>query len=215
MFESLEVHIKLASPVVFGRFPLQLDSLIFWALEPYFDDSKSAVDAMKSVLKMTDDVFHASQAISDSEFKKELQGRSRNNSIFNNLCVPVKITNTKVRLNLNTISLFTAFHITNIKFYCVGKKDLIKTLLNQLNGIGCFSASGYGQIKNIEINNISEDFSFVHDNKLNKILPVAFIDKHEIDISRDLVMMRARYKPPYTNSKTENCLIPTTELYSK
>lgn len=215
MFENLEIKVYLASPVVFGRFPLHLDSLIYWSLDCFINNTKSTIEAMGSVLKCTDDVFHASQAIPCGEYEKITLGRTRNNNLFNHLNAPVKMPEKPVKMNPNTISICSAFQIRAIKFYCVGQKDLILNLMNQLNGIGCFASSGFGQIKNIEATVIDEDCSFALNGNLNRVLPLSFITKNQLHISIDQPSIRARYKPPYINSKTENCLIPFTELRSK
>lgn len=215
MFENLEIKINLASPIVFGRFPLQLDSLIYWSLETFIENPKSTLEAMQSVLKCTDDIFHASQALPCGDYEKILIGRSRNNNLFNHLNAPVNMPETPVKLNLNTISICTAFQLKAIKFYCVGHKELIVNLLNQLNGIGCYAASGFGQVKSIDATVISQDLSFINNGTLNRVLPVSFVIGQKLQAPANLVSIRARYKPPYINSKTEHCFIPTTDLCSK
>lgn len=215
MFKNLEVQIELKSPVVFGRYPLQLDSLIYWSLESYLGNNDKTLEAMKSVLKKTDDVFHASQAITDDPIETIGIGRSRNNNLFNSLTASVIMPEKPANLNLNTISIYKGFQIKHIKFYCVGHKDLIQNLLSQLNGIGCFSSSGYGQISSIDIKEIEEDWSFIKSGQLNKILPQTFVQKHGIEVPANSLVLRIRYAPPYIESKTENCFVPVTELRSK
>lgn len=215
MLIPLKIVIELSSPIAFGRYPLQLDSLIYWALHDYTGDREKSLEVMKSVLKKTDEVFHASQACAGSKFEIIELGRSRNNNLFVSLNAPVEMPSNQVNVSLNTISAFNAFQIKSLEFYCVGNKELINSLLKQLNGIGCFSSSGYGQINAIKIHEISADYSFIKSGELNKVLPQSFMAKHGIKAPLNCKIQRARYAPPYIDSKSETCLIPFTELRSK
>ena len=94
-----------------------------------------------------------------------------------------------------------------VEFNAVGDADKIEYLLNSLGFIGLNNSQGFGEIQDIQISEIENDYSFFDENnELARNLPVSMVeDKGYLSVKNSVT-------PPYQNSERIDSFIPKISL---
>ena len=98
-----------------------------------------------------------------------------------------------------------------IYFYIRGKKEIIESLLNELQYIGKKSSSGFGMIRNIEIEEVEEDKSFM----LDEYTPAKPLPCSSWNIQSKKVAFYRSLPPYYSKENLQACYMPTKALIEK
>lgn len=102
----------------------------------------------------------------------------------------------------NTIIRLTYYPCRTVKFYCVGNRDMIESLLDGLPGIGKKVSAGFGFIRDYDIREMDEDRSIMHGGVAMRPIPVSAIKSCSES-------MRMAYKAPYwAATSCAECAVP-------
>jgi CRISPR type IV-associated protein Csf3 len=182
----------------------------FWSLP---SDHVVNLENLDIPLEHTKDVYHASVGILDNPvLKKTTVFKRFTDYEVNTLDDSVN----KGRLRTNSgyykdamINL-PAVVTDNITFYCKGDKQELTRLLKHLQYVGKKTAYGGGEVKDISITSINEDYSFLKEGKVMRPIPVGVID---VPVVPGRSWRKCTYKSPYWDgSQSRMCVVPENQL---
>lgn len=215
---SITLHLKV--PVIPGKYPINLDSLLYWSAYEGSDENEDvaqeilarALDKAEGVYKSSDMIYLQTpeRSISQSEAVfmtsmnwKEFRYKTSKTSIME-LGGPYR----------SRLTTYLSIDAAAVRFYAVGNPDLIEFLISSASCIGRGNNQGHGEIAEIVINEIDEDLSWYADNAgvitLNRCLPTHVIKATSKlsdflqQVSQDnMVESAVKSAPPYTTSKAD------------
>lgn len=210
----ITLHIK--TPIIPGKYPLNLDGLLYWAAFEGCDEDKQkafdivdrALDANLGVYKSSDMIYlhtpqHAltqGEAVFSTNFDwREYQHPTKRKSVME-LGGPYR----------SRLTTYASINCQAVRFYAVGDPDVIRFLIDSAGFIGRGNNQGHGEISEIVIEEIDKDLSWYKtedDNSvsLQRSLPVKVaetLSSLKGFLSPDDQTL-IRTKPPYTTSKED------------
>lgn len=216
----VRITIEILSPIEMPKYPIHLDGLLFWALKDETDlTDEQALAELDSVLAIDGDIYKASSMrfirsvdlpIVDNEIAHPT--RTHWDEWQFTLTQKSKTVTTKggpFRKRMTTRSgMSTGF----VEFCAVGDAKKIHYLLDSLGFIGLSNRQGFGEIGNIQIDEINEDYSFFDENdELARVLPIAVANRN----SDEYLAIKNSYHPPYKTSIRVDCLVPNFRVLTK
>lgn len=209
---NLKITIYLKTPLIPGKYPMNLDGLLYWsAFDGNHEDEALALDMVnralasdKGVFKSSDLIYKhyqdtgisAQEAVFTTNFKwREFPLNLQKGSILE--------TGGPYRARLTT---YQSISCDAVGFYAVGDAKLIEFLIDSLGFIGRGNNQGHGEISEIVIEQIDEDLSWYQEKngvlQLNRSLPLEVIESSEIlrPLTKTMDTTLLRFKPPYTRS---------------
>lgn len=229
MFKNLKIKINLQSELIADRF-LTFDSII---LHAHYNNLRSAGELEKSkFIEIVDDIDNLSKWI---EVKKEQVSGSvwyaEDETIMLLHNVPIRKTTSpqamydatgkKITSNSKRTPssgefkrfdlAFETMQLDSIYFYVRGNKEYITKLCSYIKYVGKKASAGFGWVKNIEIEEIAHDKSFMLDE---------FTPSKPLSVSNNNINSKkiAYYRtlPPYSDKKGQvPCYMPTMSLLEK
>lgn len=230
MFQNLEITIRLGSPIC-AIDNILLDSLLSFCVvrdmlgEDYFIQAsqnkvgtKEEIDEMLGqILDKKNGVYCASAAIGNHrEFVSHWSKRWA--SKYDDLVREEKRKKHRVDIGAGHFKGYrmpvVLKAVNKIKFYARGDKNKIEHLLNSyLFFIGKKRSQGYGEIKNIDIKVIEQDYSLCKDNEIMRPIPVKYAEEYAEMLMKKQIYINMKEHaviPPYwRNDNRESCLMPT------
>lgn len=210
-FSPLRIELDLATPVIHSEiYPMHLDGLLFWTIQSYIDNSDEVQAQLDRLLMKTGDVYRASQALYakskadrltaqqiirltrtnwseyDGQFPKTKKSIKENEGIFRKRFDLLNATGTK-----------------KVVFFAVGDQHEIQVWLNSIMGIGRQTNSGFGEIEQVTITSMADDWSWFMQGRLNRIIPLDMLADHA-----GYTVRECRYKPNYKSSPAKICAVP-------
>lgn len=211
----ITLHIK--TPIIPGKYPLNLDGLLYWAaFEGCGEDEQKALEIVDRALESDLGVYKSSDMI---YLHTPQQGLTQGEAVFSTnfdwreYQHPTKRKSVMelggpYRARLTT---YASISCQAVRFYAVGDADLIRFLIDSAGFIGRGNNQGHGEISEILIDEIGDDWSWhkSEDNStvvmLQRSLPVNVSEG--IDALKGVLnpadQTLIRTKPPYTTSKEE------------
>ena len=221
-YTPLQIVMDVIPPIYITSPWLHLDSILSYlclrdALEELFycmpTEETIDISLLDLPLKRTSDVYHSSVGIysdnsrlyrdtiykrfTDKEThklsKKQQKGRVKTNQgHFKDFMInlPILITDT-------------------VTFYCNGDKHELERLLSHLTSIGKKTSIGSGRIRNINITETDEDYSFYKENHIMRPIPATM----DIPIFEGMIFQQQPYKPPYWDKNNVcMCIVPENQI---
>ena len=96
-----------------------------------------------------------------------------------------------------------------ITFYCKGDKEEISRLLSHLTSVGKKTSIGSGRIRNINITETNEDYSFYKENHIMRPIPATM----DVPVFEGMIFQQQPYKPPYWDKNNVcMCIVPENQI---
>ena len=216
-FEPLKVVFRMTSPIMLGHPFIHFDSLILHLLyrdllgdDYYCLPSKDPIDFsqyVKAPIKQTEDVYHTSVSLFDTDTKFAT-------TIYKRFCTEyLELLQTKKRKIRRGSGFFRDYMMRmiyipakTVYFFVNGNKPEISRLLKSMVYLGKKTAYGYGRVKSIHIESTDRDYSIIKDSKAMRPIPIRMLRDAE-------VKAMLAYKPPYWDKHSvELCAFPNTEV---
>lgn len=220
-YQPLKVEMEVIPPLYLTSQWLHLDSLLNYLCTRdalgelfYVMPTDEVVDTsfLDLPLKKTDDVYHASvgQLENARLYKDTIYKRFTDKEAYK---LSDKARKGRVKTNQGHFKDFIInlpLIITDkITFYCCADKKELERLLPHLSHIGKKTSIGGGRIRNINIYDEEEDYSFFKDGELMRTIPVSL----KIPLFEGVSIQRQPYKPPYWDKKNvEMCYTPQPQI---
>lgn len=211
--KNLCITLHLQTALIPGKYPLNLDGLLYWAAyEGSHDDEQKALEIVSKALASKDGVFCSSDMI----YLQTLQGGiTQGEAVFS---TNFKWSEHKYPLNRKSImelggpyrsrlTTYNSINVEAVRFYAVGNPDLIRFLIESAGFIGRGNNQGHGEIKEITFDELDQDLSWYVINEdgsvqLNRCLPASLCDNipelNEAMDKADQTLLRTA--PPYITS---------------
>lgn len=211
--KNLCITLHLKTPLIPGKYPLNLDGLLYWAAyEGHKESDDAALEVLAKALDSENGVFKSSDLIylqtpegsihqTTAVFPTTMQWREYKHPMAKRSIMEL---GGPYRSRLTSYSAISA---QAVRFYAVGDADLIYYLLDSVLCIGRGNNQGHGEISEIVIEEIKQDLSWYRLDKrsgeveLQRCLPVVIAEKVDALASTiaDLPVTTIRSKPPYTS----------------
>lgn len=211
--KNLCITLRLQTALIPGKYPLNLDGLLYWAAyEGSHDDEVKALEIVNKALASKDGVFCSSDMI----YLQTLQGAiTQGEAVFStnfNWEEYKHPLNRKSIMELggpyrSRLTTYKSINVEAVRFYAVGNPDLIRFLIESAGFIGRGNNQGHGEITEITFEEIEQDMSWYAINKdgsvqLNRCLPAALCQNiaklnEALDPSDQTILRTA---PPYISS---------------
>lgn len=211
--KNLSITLHLQSPLIPGKYPLNLDGLLYWAAyEGHKESDTAAQEVLLKALDSEGGVFKSSDMI----YLQTPQGAiNQTEAVFP---TTMKWREFKYPLGKKSImelggpyrsrlTSYTAIEVEAVRFYAVGDANLIHYLLDSAGFIGRGNNQGHGEIVEIVIEEVDHDMSWyvLDDNDgavLQRCLPTSVTQDIDVLASTlaKLPISTIRTKPPYTTS---------------
>lgn len=220
-YQPLRVEMEVIPPIFLTSQWIHLDGIInYLCVRDALDDlfyvmpTDEVVDTsyLNLPLKKTGDVYHASvgQLNNPRIYKDTIYKRFTDREAYK---LSDKARKGRVKINQGHFKDFMInlpLIVTDkITFYCNGDKKELERLLPHLSHVGKKTSIGGGRVRNIQISEENEDYSFFKDGELMRTFPTSF----NIPIFEGLTIQRQPYKPPYWDkSNVEMCFTPKPQL---
>lgn len=218
----LQVVMDVIPPIYITSPWLHLDSILSYlclrdALEDLFYCMPTGetidVSLLDLPLKRTGDVYHSSVGIySDNSrlYRDTIYKRFTDKETYK-----LSKRQQKGRIKTNQ-GHFKDFMINlpilitdKITFYCNGDKNELERLLSHLTNIGKKTSIGSGRIRNINITETSEDYSFYKENRIMRPIPATM----DIPVFEGMIFQQQPYKPPYWDKNNVcMCIVPENQI---
>lgn len=221
-YTPLKISISVLPPIYINSPWLHFDSILTYlcireALDELFyylpTEHIMDISQLKIPLKKTEDIYHSSVGIYSDNLRiycdklyKRFTDKQTNKLTKKQQKGKIKINQGHFKdFMINMPMLIT----DNITFYANGDKNEIKRLLSNLTHLGKKTSIGSGQINNIKIKEIPEDYSFFKDNNIMRPIPV----KIKLPIIEGMRFEKQPYKPPYWDkNNVDMCYVPKNQI---
>lgn len=204
--KPLHIQLEILSPILLPKYPIHLDALLYAALK----DNSDMTD--ESILNIIDGILDKKDGVYKSSAMRYLKSNlyplttfewsfiSRTNWEeweFSTQTKAKRIT-TKSGAFRKRVTPHNAIHVHAVDFNAVGNPDQIHHLLYCLGFIGLNNNQGFGEIGEITITIVEDDYSFFDEqNELARCLPVGLVPKQ---LRTSLLQLTNSVKPPYQTS---------------
>ena len=219
--QNLKIKIELDSPVILNRY-LTIDSIL---LNLYFNKLRKEGKITNFI--STEEYIEKNKENLFLEYKNGVLSGSiwfieKDTPIYiNNIIFPKKIDTKRIYELTGTPNIdtqrnefkafklgFEALNIPEIYFYVRGNREVIEDLLKDLKYIGKKGGVGFGIVKNIKIERMDKDKSFM----LNQYTPAKPLPYTEWNIKSKKLAFYRRLPPYYKKQNLEICYMPTRAL---
>lgn len=211
--KNLCITLHLNTPLIPGKYPLNLDGLLYWsAYEGHKEDNDAAQLVLLKALGSKDGIFKSSDMIylqtpeavitqSQAVFSTTMRWREfkypLNKTAVMELGGPYR----------SRLTTYDSVSVQAVRFYAVGNAKLIRFLIESAGFIGRGNNQGHGEISEIAIEEIDQDMSWygvdAHANTvLNRCLPAHIITQDEVlnEVFSSVPKSVIRVSPPYPTS---------------
>lgn len=205
--KPLHISLEILSPLLPPKYPIHLDALLYAALKDNSDKDD------ESILKIIDGILDKQNGVYKSSAMRFLKS-NHFPLISTEWCFATRThwedwefsQNEKAK-NVTTkgggfrkrMTTYNAIHPHAVDFNAVGEPKDIYYLLSCLGFIGLNNSQGFGEIGNITITEIEEDFSFIdEEGELARCLPINMVPE---DIKNTVMQLKNSVKPPYQSSE--------------
>lgn len=212
--KNLHISVEILSPILMPKYPIHLDALLYAALKDNSDmDDDAVLEILDRVLDKQDGVYKASamrflksnhSPITDMEWtfatrthweEWEFSTKEKSKTIV------TKGGGFRKRVTSHNGILTHA-----VDFFAVGEPQHIHYLLKCLGFIGLNNNQGFGEIGEIDILEINQDFSFIDEqDELARCLPINMVPE---EIQNTVMQITNSFKPPYKSSERLLTCIP-------
>ena len=211
--KNLCITLHLNTPLIPGKYPLNLDGLLYWsAYEGHKEDDAAAQLVLLKALDSKDGIFKSSDMIylqtpeavitqSQAVFSTTMNWREfkypMNKMSVMELGGPYR----------SRLTTYSSVSVQAVRFYAVGDAKLIRFLIESAGFIGRGNNQGHGEITEIAIEEIDQDLSWYAvdangDTVLNRCLPAHVIaqNEHLNEQFSSVPTSVVRVSPPYPTS---------------
>lgn len=215
-FTNLKIEIFLKNSVAIQKNKSAFDSTLALL---YFNEQKNNgifngdYQQHLDFLDMTDGVYHTSYPVFngvkyyDKEkliktFDHEMYAKF--GEIVSKNGVPKGIVNTAQGKYKNEFYSIERIGVDSIIYYVRGHKETIERLLKRLRFIGKKSSLGWGEIKNISIEETMQDYSIFKNKQLMRNIPI----KNSFGFESEKVNLLRLTHPYWSRTNLHECLVP-------
>ncbi len=204
--------------IIPDAYPIHLDGLLYWAISQFVDEV-GVFQELDRILDQSHGVYRASQALYVKSNQFNLipvfaQRATRTNWLEYDQNIGFTKAKKSIKeaegVFVKRLDTFMAVQAKKIIMFAYGNAVGIKWFLDSLIGVGRQANAGFGEIDSVQIQSIQSDYSWFHDGRLNRVLPVRVVDQKLDDPIRN-----ARYKPNYKTTEFADCYIPTIQTYKE
>lgn len=212
--KPLHISLQILSPILLPKYPIHLDALLYAALKYHSDmEDESVLKIIDGILDKQNGVYKASALRflksnhspltttqwsfatrthwEDWEFSQKEKART----------IVTKGGGFRKR-----VTTYNAIKAHAVDFNAVGKPNEIRYLLNCLGFIGLENNQGFGEIGDITITEIEDDYSFFDDSgELARCLPIGMVAE---EIKPTVMQLNNAVKPPYQSSERILACLP-------
>ena len=201
--KPLHISLQILSPVLLPKYPIHLDALLYAALKDNSDmDDESVLKIIDGVLDKQNGVYKSSamRYLKSNHFpllatQWSFATRTHWEDWEYSPNEKVKSVVTKGGPFRKRVTTYNALKAHAVDFFAVGNSKEIQYLLSCLGFIGLENNQGFGEIGEITITEIDEDFSFIDDaGELARCLPIDMVPE---DIKNTVSQLNNSVKPPY------------------
>lgn len=211
--KNLCITLHLKVPLIPGKYPLNLDGLLYWAAyEGSNEDDDAAQAILLKALAQEQGVFKASDMIYLQTPEVAITQKEAVFSTSMNWKEFKYPTNRTAIMELGgpyraRLTTYASIDVVAVRFYAKGDAELIGYLIETAGFIGRGNNQGHGEISEIVIEEVDSDLSWYRINgsntvELHRCLPATVVDSiNEIKEDFELLALSSiRVKPPYTTS---------------
>lgn len=212
--KPLHISLELLSPILVPKYPIHLDALLYAAIKENTDlNDESILQLLNRAIDTKDGIYKSSaiRFLKSNHFpltasERSLPTRTHWEDWEFSQHEKSKNIITKGGGFRKRVTTYNAINAYAVDFHAVGEADLIEYALDSLGFIGLQNNQGFGEIGNITIVEIEDDYSFVdEDGCLARCLPVDLVDQAIRPSSLELLNS---VKPPYQSSERVASCIP-------
>lgn len=216
--KPLHIAVELLSPVVMPKYPIHLDALLYECIKDNSDlDQQSITKLLDTILSKKDGVYQASamRFLKSNHnpiksFEWALATRTHWQDWQFSEHEKAKNIITKGGGFRKRVTTYNALLVKTVDFHAVGNPKHIKQLLETIGFIGLLNNQGFGEIADIHIEVVADDYSFFdEDGNLARCLPVELVDLNQRDEYLEVINS---VKPPYKFSERVPSLLPSFRL---
>lgn len=210
--KKLKITLEILAPIEVPKFPIHLDGLLFWSIIDHSEFSESqAIDYLDSILDKENGIYKTSALIYTRSLKHPLTACETNHPTtvnWNEFSLPlskkVGTIVTKTGYYRKKMTSRNALSVAFVEFYAVGDANKIRHLLELAGFIGLSNKQGYGEIGEIIIEEIENDYSFfLKDGSIARNLPVSMLPEGFKGLKQQLPL-----KPPYRSAERHLAALP-------
>lgn len=215
MNKPLHILLEIGSPIEMPQYPIHLDSLLYWAIKDNCDDDNVSVLArLDQILDKAHGIYKASsmrfvRSVSQGLIVKDINHPTRTHWSDWEIQLSKKASRvtTKTGGFRKRLTIKNGVLCERVEFFAVGDAAKIRYLLEVVGFIGTSNRQGFGEIININIEEVDVDQSWYSvDRELMRILPSTLFSPAYADQSYRLSM--AAFAPPYHQSGQQACVFP-------
>lgn len=216
--KPLHISVELLSPVVMPKYPIHLDALLYEAIKDNSDlDQQSITDLLDKFLAKKNGIYQASamRFLKSNHnplktFEWALATRTHWEDWQFSEHEKAKNIITKGGGFRKRVTTYNAILVKTVDFHAVGDAARIKQMLEAIGFIGMLNNQGFGEVADVHIEVIDNDFSFFdEEGRLARCLPIELVDQDQRD---QYLQVINSVKPPYKFSERVQSLLPSFRL---
>lgn len=216
----LHITLEILAPIELPKYPIGLDGLLYWAIKNNSDSSDEQTLAyLDQILSKKDGVYQASsmRCIRSPELpltQLEIAHPTRTHWVDWPFHVIEKKKSVTVKGGpfRKRMTVKDGLTVGYVDFHAVGDAEKIHYCLYSLGFIGTSNNQGFGEIGQIDIQEVEHDYSFFDENdELARVLPAALME----DKKSEYLQIVNSFKPPYHTSPRQLCVIPNFRILTK
>lgn len=212
--KTLHISVEVLSPLLMPKYPIHLDALLYAALKDNSDmEDGEVIEILDRILGKQDGVYKSSAMrflktnnFPLVSFERSFATRTHWEDWEYSENEKSKNVVTKGGGFRKRVTTYNAIQAYAVDFYAVGEANKIEYLLKCLGFIGLQNNQGFGEIGNITISEIKNDYSFIDDQgELARCLPINLVPE-ELKLLN--MQLKNSIKPPYQSSERVLTCIP-------
>lgn len=216
--KKLHISVELQSPIALPKYPIHLDALLFEAIKDNSDmDFASITCILDTILAKEDGVYKASamRFVKSNHFPLKtfewaLATRTHWEDWQFSQHEKSKNIITKGGGFRKRVTTYNVILTKYVDFHATGNIAQIKYLLEALGFIGRLNNQGFGEIANIQIEEIEADYSFFDEQgDLARCLPVSLVNDEQKNKN---IQVKNSITPPYQHSERVLSILPSFRL---
>lgn len=207
MFKPFQIKVKMVTPIVPGKFPLHLDSLVYWYLSNFYENDFEILEVLNTIIDKQDDTYLCSAMYFEQKPKFVKSGiASKTDLMFSNL-LDLDVINEYEIAGETKLAAVHAIESQNIFFNATCDREKIENVLNRINGIGRLTNSGFGEVHSVHFTELENDKSIISDGKLMRVIKDIGLSKEQIEnIGGEIGI--GKFSPPYHTTNKSSIIIP-------
>lgn len=211
--KPFRIQVNMVSPIVVGKFPLHLDSLLYWLLSEFKDSEEEIFKVLDTVLeKSVDGIYLCSAMYFNKKPKFVKSGVVSNSDQMIDKLYDLNAFSNQNEVGEINLAAVHAIHTKTAFFNATCHKEKVEALLNRVHGIGRLTNSGFGQIKSISFEELDSDESLLSNGKLMRVISdEGFPDEMLKQVGA--VRGYGRFSLPYHTCRKSKIIIPARLMY--